>query len=310
MSGTGEAPSSLPVTVDLTKATSSYDKLSHKDWIALCISRGLKRGRSPTSPTLIAILEQDDLDKANAAPLESGDGVNPPVTETTPEEEDVEEEEEEEEDSDVEDPENEDQRGNQVVVARLNQANLDLLGNGEGQHLPRSHNIILPGNRRVRSLSGDSHISSASRESQRGMTSSQKIEHRARMRAVKLQIEREEVALAQARLALAREQKLCGLDATGGSIIPREKDRSYDNRNLTKSVPPYKEGDDIHKWMTALERACMVQQVPQDQWAAILWYSFSEKGRDRLLTVRPEDAKNYSVLKSALIEGFGLTTEQ
>ncbi|XP_078508461.1 uncharacterized protein LOC144768563 [Lissotriton helveticus] len=142
------------------------------------------------------------------------------------------------------------------------------------------------------------------------MTASQKIEHRARMRAVKLQIEREEVALAQARLALAREQKLCGLDATSGSNIPREKDRSYDNRNPTKIVAPYKEGDDIHKWMTALERACMVQQVPQDQWAAILWYSFSEKGRDRHLTVRPEDAKHYSVLKSALIEGFGLTTEQ
>ncbi|XP_078528725.1 uncharacterized protein LOC144806177 [Lissotriton helveticus] len=312
MSDTGKASGSSPVTVDPTQATFGYDKLTRRDLIALCKARGLKRGRSPTCLILVEILEQDDLEKAKAASLDTGTGGNPPAVDPLEEEDD----DDLDEDSDVEDLGVQDQ-GSQVPVGRLSQANLDLLGNGEGQHLPRTQHMIPPGNRRVRSPSGDSHLSSASRESERGMSASQKAEHRARMRAVRLQIEREEVALsqakltlAQAKLALAREQKLSGLDVTGGSNFPREKDRAYDNRNLTKIVPPFKEGDDIHKWMTALERACMVQQVPENQWAAILWYSFSEKGRDRLLTVRPEDAKNYSVLKSALIEGYGLTTEQ
>lgn len=61
---------------------------------------------------------------------------------------------------------------------------------------------------------------------------------------------------------------------------------------------------------TALERACKVQKVPQGQWPAILWLSFPNKGRDKLLTVREEDAEHYSALKSARIDGFGLSNEQ
>ncbi|KAJ1159544.1 hypothetical protein NDU88_000051 [Pleurodeles waltl] len=103
-----------------------------------------------------------------------------------------------------------------------------------------------------------------------------------------------------------------GLDTHGGSSsIPHSHPaKEHDSRNLHKIVPPYKEGDDINKWFAALERACAVQDVPQKQWAAILWLSFTGKGRDRLLTVKENDANNFQVLKNALLDGYGLTTEQ
>ncbi|KAJ1178944.1 hypothetical protein NDU88_004184 [Pleurodeles waltl] len=86
--------------------------------------------------------------------------------------------------------------------------------------------------------------------------------------------------------------------------VKREMRFCADYRGLNQ------EGDDINKWFAALERACVVQDVPQRQWAAILWLSFSGKGRDRLLTVKESDANNFTVVKNALLDGYGLTTEQ
>ncbi|KAJ1091034.1 hypothetical protein NDU88_004162, partial [Pleurodeles waltl] len=113
-------------------------------------------------------------------------------------------------------------------------------------------------------------------------------------------------------LEVERERQKLGLETHGGSSsIPHSHPaKEHDSRNLRKIVPPYKEGDDINKWFAALERACVVQDVPQRQWAAILWLSFSGKGRDRLLTVKESEANDFKVLKNALLDGYGLTTEQ
>ncbi|KAJ1081475.1 hypothetical protein NDU88_001657 [Pleurodeles waltl] len=135
---------------------------------------------------------------------------------------------------------------------------------------------------------------------------------RLRVEESRLKLKKQQLDLDRQAFDLEKERQRLGFGPHGGSssITDSNPVKEHDSRNLHKIVPPYKEGDDINKWFAALERACNVQGVPQRQWAAILWLSFSGKGRDRLLTVTESDASDFTVLKNALLDGYGLTTEQ
>lgn len=326
MSGAGGSSGSIPVEGDPTKAPSKFAMLNFKELRQLCTLRGLQPGRSPTSAYLRELLDQSEaLKTSNPDPTGEGEEALPSEDDTTnipdPDvqivDQNTDEEQQEDEDEEEIESSGSDRGGNSPVpVRRLSQANLGSLGTEGGFNPFRPPGGPNQGARRGRNLSGDSNQSQASKGSQghskRRLTTPQRREHEAKMREAELRIKKQEleVALVQAKLDRARQPRESGLVPTGGSNIPKDKDRSFDHRNLSKIVPPYKAGDDIHKWITALERACKVQQVPQEQWAAILWLSFEGRGRDRLLTVSDEDARNYLVLKSVLIEGLGLTTEQ
>ncbi|KAJ1159392.1 hypothetical protein NDU88_012059 [Pleurodeles waltl] len=136
--------------------------------------------------------------------------------------------------------------------------------------------------------------------------------NRLRVEQTSLKLKKQQLDLDRQSLEVEKEGQKLGLETQGGSSsIPNSHPaKEHDSRNLHKIVPPYKEGDDINKWFAALERACVVPDVPQRQWAAILWLSFSGKGRDRLLTVKESEANDFKVLKNALLDGYGLTTEQ
>ncbi|XP_078506865.1 uncharacterized protein LOC144767155 [Lissotriton helveticus] len=266
MSGAEGSTGTTSVESDPPRAPSKFAIFPFKELRQLCSMRGIKTGPTPTAGHLRELLDQSEALK-NSKPGTSGTGEEvSPSEDDNPDAPAPEEEEEE-----VEESESDDDRDSQVLVSRLNQANLSLFGTEGGSNPFRPPNGLNQEHRRRRNHSGESNTSHVSKgshgNSRREFTSPQRREHEAKMREAELRIQRQEleVALAKEKLARARQPRESGLDSTGGSTIPKDKDRSYDNRNLSKIVPPYKVGDDIHKWMTALERACKVQQVPQEQ---------------------------------------------
>ncbi|KAJ1167485.1 hypothetical protein NDU88_007877 [Pleurodeles waltl] len=87
----------------------------------------------------------------------------------------------------------------------------------------------------------------------------------------------------------------------GGGVCPR----------LPKGVvPAYVEGDDIDKWLGAFERALQMRRVRPQYWGSLLWELVPNSGRDRLLTLRGEEADSYPSMKRCLAKKFGLTPEQ
>ncbi|KAJ1109218.1 hypothetical protein NDU88_006581, partial [Pleurodeles waltl] len=96
----------------------------------------------------------------------------------------------------------------------------------------------------------------------------------------------------------------------GGSNLNRVRD-SPDILKIPKGiVTKYEDGDDITKWFTAFERACVTRKVNRSHWGALLWEMFTGKCRDRLLTLSGKDAESYDLMKGTLIEGFGFSTEE
>ncbi|KAJ1088516.1 hypothetical protein NDU88_001673 [Pleurodeles waltl] len=87
----------------------------------------------------------------------------------------------------------------------------------------------------------------------------------------------------------------------GGGVCPR----------LPKGVvPAYVEGDDIDKWLGAFERALQMRRVRPQYWGSLLWELVPNSGRDRLLTLRGEEADSYPSMKRCLAKKFGLNPEQ
>ncbi|KAJ1196560.1 hypothetical protein NDU88_000426 [Pleurodeles waltl] len=119
------------------------------------------------------------------------------------------------------------------------------------------------------------------------------------------------LALERQILAIERERKEMGLGPiNGGSNITRVRD-SPDMLKIPKGiVTKYEDGDDITKWFTAFERACVTRKVNKSHWGALLWEMFTGKCRDRLLTLSKKDAESYDLMKGTLIEGFGFSTEE
>ncbi|KAJ1191755.1 hypothetical protein NDU88_001071 [Pleurodeles waltl] len=120
------------------------------------------------------------------------------------------------------------------------------------------------------------------------------------------------IALEAEKLALekkkwAREEKRDGDSdkeaevSLGGGFCPR----------LPKGVvPAYVEGDDIDKWLGAFERALQMRRVKPQYWGSLLWELVPNSGRNRLLTLRGEEADSYPIMKRCLTKTFGLTPEQ
>ncbi|KAJ1155279.1 hypothetical protein NDU88_008012 [Pleurodeles waltl] len=119
------------------------------------------------------------------------------------------------------------------------------------------------------------------------------------------------LALERQILAIERERQEMGLGPiNGGSNINRVRD-SPDMLKIPKGiVTKYEDGDDITKWFTAFERACVTRKVNRSHWGALLWEMFTGKCRDRLLTLSGQDAESYDLMKGTLIEGFGFSTEE
>ncbi|KAJ1165396.1 hypothetical protein NDU88_005824 [Pleurodeles waltl] len=119
------------------------------------------------------------------------------------------------------------------------------------------------------------------------------------------------LALEKQLLAIERERKEMGLGPIdGGSNLNRVRD-SPDILKIPKGiVTKYEAGDDITKWFTAFERACVTRKVNRSHWGALLWEMFTGKCRDRLLTLSGKDAESYDLMKGTLIEGFGFSTEE
>ncbi|KAJ1087296.1 hypothetical protein NDU88_000476 [Pleurodeles waltl] len=119
------------------------------------------------------------------------------------------------------------------------------------------------------------------------------------------------LALERQILAIERERQEMGLGPiNGGSNINRVRD-SPDMLKIPKGiVTKYEDGDDITKWFTAFERACVTRKVNKSHWGALLWEMFTGKCRDRLLTLSGKDAESYDLMKGTLIEGFGFSTEE
>ncbi|KAJ1103692.1 hypothetical protein NDU88_001113, partial [Pleurodeles waltl] len=119
------------------------------------------------------------------------------------------------------------------------------------------------------------------------------------------------LALEKQLLAIERERKEMGLGPIdGGSNLNRVRD-SPDILKIPKGiVTKYEDGDDITKWFTAFERACVTRKVNRSHWGALLWEMFTGKCRDRLLTLSGKDAESYDLMKGTLIEGFGFSTEE
>ncbi|KAJ1195577.1 hypothetical protein NDU88_004856, partial [Pleurodeles waltl] len=86
-----------------------------------------------------------------------------------------------------------------------------------------------------------------------------------RVEESRLKLKQQQLALDRESLDLEKERQRLGFGPHGGSssITDSNPVKEHDSRNLHKIVPPYKEGDDINKWFAALERACVVQGVPQ-----------------------------------------------
>ncbi|KAJ1098887.1 hypothetical protein NDU88_003994 [Pleurodeles waltl] len=119
------------------------------------------------------------------------------------------------------------------------------------------------------------------------------------------------LAMEKQLLAIERERKEMGLGPiNGGSNLNRVRD-SPDILKIPKGiVTKYEDGDDITKWFTAFERACVTRKVNRSHWGALLWEMFTGKCRDRLLTLSGKDAESYDLMKGTLIEGFGFSTEE
>ncbi|KAJ1085658.1 hypothetical protein NDU88_005787 [Pleurodeles waltl] len=119
------------------------------------------------------------------------------------------------------------------------------------------------------------------------------------------------LALERQLLAIERERQEMGLGPiNGGSNINRVRD-SPDMLKIPKGiVTKFEDGDDITKWFTAFERACVTRKVNRSHWGALLWEMFTGKCRDRLLTHSGKDAESYDLMKGTLIEGFGFSTEE
>ncbi|KAJ1085659.1 hypothetical protein NDU88_005787 [Pleurodeles waltl] len=119
------------------------------------------------------------------------------------------------------------------------------------------------------------------------------------------------LALERQLLAIERERQEMGLGPiNGGSNINRVRD-SPDMLKIPKGiVTKFEDGDDITKWFTAFERACVTRKVNRSHWGALLWEMFTGKCRDRLLTLSGKDAESYDLMKGTLIEGFGFSTEE
>ncbi|KAJ1148808.1 hypothetical protein NDU88_001634 [Pleurodeles waltl] len=84
------------------------------------------------------------------------------------------------------------------------------------------------------------------------------------------------LALERQILNIERERKEMGLGPiNGGSNITRARD-SPDMLKIPKGiVTKYEDGDDITKWFTAFERACVTRKVNKSHWGALLWEMFT-----------------------------------
>ncbi|KAJ1089761.1 hypothetical protein NDU88_002906 [Pleurodeles waltl] len=302
MSGTGQ-------TVDLSKL--AYDNLSWKEARSLCIDRSLSVRKNPSRELLVNMLVEQDKATAGTSVEKLADGSHsdsgaPLAKEVVGKL-----------------PSLPPSRQPSIVGTDVESHYTDSVVSHHSKSITSHHSrsavsvsqaVRVP-SVRDRSPSVLSHHTSVSRHVPPTHPDDRLLErelNRLRVEQTRLKLKKQQLDLDRQSLEVEKERQKLGLETHGGSSsIPNSHPaKEHDSRNLHKIVPPYKEGDDINKWFAALERACVVQDVPQRQWAAILWLSFSGKGRDRLLTVKVSEANDFKVLKNALLDGYGLTTEQ